>query len=433
MAFGNWASAVASAIEKVRQQVEVTHEMDTTFINAVPDRTEDLTTSGRAFRVPIEISIGGFAGQYSPDGGALGLGSGANTIVTTATPVALRFAVQITQASMAYTQGKEKAVQSFLARQLAGSMDQFEAFEDALLQTAGDNLIGTVASVSSNTMTMSAGFQHRLFYVGQKINVDSTDTTWTHSRGTATVTNINPSAGTVTVDVIPSGTTANDLVSIENPTTAISTSADAFTTVSNSTALLGLAYHVNDATTGTYMGQNRANYNALVSPSVDAASGTISRTMLRQAITAIKNANGIKAAQDLLVYGNIAQFDSYESLSMEIASIIKESPQGRTSSADLLMNQDQMKIGGYATVPSIHADSRKLFFLDRKSFGRATALPMGFLDVDGQTKFMPVSTSDGSPLAALLFYYVHHWQLFCTVPRRNAFIKNLIVPSGYLQ
>ena len=80
------------------------------------------------------------------------------------------------------------------------------------MQTAGNGVLGTISSVSGTTLTMNTPPGAALVYVGQTIQVY--DTTLTTNRGSCNVVSADPISPTqtITVDSLPAGTIATDVI-----------------------------------------------------------------------------------------------------------------------------------------------------------------------------------------------------------------------------
>src|SRR5579883_3429624 len=120
-------------------------------------------------------------------------------------------------------------------------MKQFRAFLDKVLQTAGNGVLGTIGSVGGTTLTMNTPPGAALVYVWQTIQVY--DTTLTTNRGSCNVVAADPisTTQTITVDAVPGGTVATDVIVHDGLIGA------------SPTSLFGIKYHQNNATTGTWM------------------------------------------------------------------------------------------------------------------------------------------------------------------------------------
>ncbi|HEX2714072.1 MAG TPA: hypothetical protein VHM88_17905, partial [Candidatus Acidoferrales bacterium] len=242
------SQTVALQLEKVRDKVPLLYERDDILLAMIQQRGDVEKVSSRNMRLPLQVNPGGKAGSYNADGGDLGRGSGTSYDVAQVTPIFFRFAVEITKLVEYAANAREKAIENAAKREVANGMKQFRAFLDKLMQTAGNGVLGTISSLSGTTFTMTVPSGAALVYVGQTIQVY--DPTLTTNRGTANVTAADPisSSQTITVDAVPAGTSANDVIVHDGLSGA------------SPVSLFGIKYHQNNATTGTWLNLNRATY-----------------------------------------------------------------------------------------------------------------------------------------------------------------------------
>ena len=139
---------------------------------------------------------------------------------------------------------REKAIENAAKREVANGMKQFRSFLDKVIQTAGNGVLGTISAVNGSTFTMTVPSGAALVYVGQTIQIY--DSTLTTNRNVAasvvsSVTAADPisSTQTITVDNVPAGTVAGDVIVHDG------------LTGSSPVSLFGIKYHQNNATTGT--------------------------------------------------------------------------------------------------------------------------------------------------------------------------------------
>lgn len=413
---------VALQLEKVRDKIPLLYERDDILLTMIQNRGDVEKVSSRNMRLPLQINPGGKAGAYNPDGGNLGRGSGTVYDVAQVTPLFFRFAVEITKLVEYATNSNEKAIENAVKREVANSMKQFRTFLDMILNTAGNAVIGTITSVSTNTLTMTVPFGAALVYVGQPVQVY--DATLTTNRGTATVTESDPISATQTIvlDAAPAGTIATDLLVYDGVTGA------------SPVGLFGIPYHQNNATTGVWLNLNRATYpTQLQTPSVNASSSALVPSYVRLALNKIRKSLGINSIGKLIAHTAVEQEHAWENLGIIISSIIKEGAGGRANDLDLLFTGSKT-MSGIPIKASIHADQTRIDFLDLSHWGRAVMKDVGFFEgagpMNGQTMFQ-VYGSDGGLAAAFLFYYDTGFQVWNDSPRSGSYIYSLSRPSGY--
>jgi len=410
-------NVVALQLEKVRDKVPLLYERDDILLTMIQQRGDVEKISSRAMRLPLQVNPGGKAGSYNADGGDLGRGSGTLYDVATVSPIFFRFAIEITKLVEYATNSREKAVENAAKREVANGMKQFRAFLDKLMQTAGNGVLGTISSVSGTTLTMAVPFGAALVYVGQTIQVY--DTTLTTNRGTANVTAADPiSAQTITVDALPTGTVAGDVIVHDGLSGA------------QPVSLFGVKYHQNNATTGTWLNLNRATYPVqLATPRVNAGNAALTPGNVRLAINKVRKALGINHVGKLIAYMAVEQEHAWENLGITVSQIIKEGGGGRADDLDLLFS-GRKTMSGVPIKSSVNADQTRVDFLDLSHWGRAVVKDIDYFEVNGNTVF-PIYGASGGIAASYIFYFDTGFQVWSDSPRSGAFIDTLARPSGY--
>lgn len=417
------ANTVALQLEKVRDKVPLLYERDDMLFTMIQAKTDVEKVSSRLMRLPLQMSPGGKAGGYNPDGGDLGLGGGTDYEVATVTPQFFKFAVQTTKLVEYATNSPEKAVENATKKLVSDSMAQFRTFLDQISNTAGNAVIATVSSITGNVITASVPFGAALVAENQTVQVyDATVTTY---RGSANVVAYDPGPNqTITLDSAPAGTIATDVLIYD----VIPGGSGA-----NPIGLFGIQYHQSAATTGTWLNLNRATFAPkLTTPNVSGGSSALTPQMVRLALNLQKKALGIKTQgkPKFFAYMALEQSNAWENLGILISSIIKEGAGGRANDLDLLFTGN-MSMSGVPIKESIHADQTRIDFLDLSHWGRAVMKDIGFFkNGEGQTMFQVYGASGGLA-ASYLFYYDTGFQIWDDSPRSGAFINLLSRPSGY--
>src|SRR5580692_7859488 len=192
-------------------------EVDTPFLELIEKQEAD-PVSNRAVRIPLLTQIGGTFQQVSMDGVALGATSGPIWNVATLTPYYYTGGYSWTALAQYATTGAERGVKSVTGEVMRLAIKQFRAYQDMLMNTAGNGVIGTITSFATTTLTNDTftfttdGFKEELFAIGQNIQVYNAGLTT--NRGGANVIAINRTAHTVQVDATIAGLTNGDLVVI---------------------------------------------------------------------------------------------------------------------------------------------------------------------------------------------------------------------------
>jgi hypothetical protein len=410
------AQSVALQLEKVRDKLPLLYERDDILLTMIQQRGDVERVSSRNMRLPLQIRPGGKAGLANMDGGDLGRGSGTVYDVAQVSPVFFRHAVEVTKLVEYASNAPEKAVENAAKREVKNAMAQFRSFLDKLVQTNGNGVLGTIASIGGSTFTMAKPPGSMLVYYNQTIQVY--DPTLTTNRGSCNVTAVDPFGSTITVDAVPGGTSANDVIVHDGLSGA------------QPVSLFGILYHQSNATTGTWLNLNRATYPVeLATPRVNGNNSALTPGAVRLAINKVRKALGSNQVSKLIAYTSLEQEHQWEQLGVTISQIIKEGAGGRASDLDLLFTGEK-SMAGVPIKSSINANQSRVDFLDLSHWGRAVMQDIDFYDVGGQTVF-PIYGASGGLASAYIFYFVTGFQVWNESPRSGAFIDNLAIPSGY--
>ncbi len=416
------ANVVALQLEKVRDKVPLLYERDDILLTMIQQRGDVEKVSSRNMRLPLQVNPGGKAGSYNADGGDLGRGSGTAYDVAQVSPIFFRFAIEITKLVEYATTGRDRAIENATKREVANGMKQFRAFLDKLMQTAGNGVLGTINSVASTTFTMTVPYGAALVYPGQTIQIY--DTTLTTNRNvaasvTTTVLSADPiNTQTITVDNVPTGTVATDVIVHDGLTGA------------QPVSLFGIKYHQNNATTGTWLNLNRATYPVqLQTPRVNAGNAALTPSNVRLGINKVRKSLGINHVSKLIAYMAVEQEHAWENLGITVSQIIKEGGEGSGNDLDLLFS-GRKTMSGIPNKSIVNADQTRVDFLDLSHWGRAVLKDIDFYEVNGNTVF-PIYGASGGIAASYTFYFDTAFQVWDDSPRTGAFIDTLARPSGY--
>jgi hypothetical protein len=416
------ANVIALQLEKVRDKVPLLYERDDILLTMIQQRGDIERISSRNMRLPLQVNPGGKAGSYNADGGDLGRGAGTAYDVAQVSPIFFRFAIEITKLVEYSTNGKERAIENAAKREVVNGMRQFRAFLDKLMQTAGNGVLGTISSVTGSTFTMTVPSGAALVYPGQTIQIyDSTLTTNRNVAAgvTTTVQTADPiTTQQITVDNVPSGTVATDVIVHDGLSGA------------QPVSLYGIKYHQNNATTGTWLNLNRATYPVqLATPRVNAGNAALTPANVRLAINKVRKALGINHLAKLIAYMAVEQEHAWENLGITVSQVIKEGGGGSGNDLDLLFT-GRKTMSGIPIKSSVNADQTRVDFLDLSHWGRAVLKDIDFYEVNGNTVF-PIYGASGGIAAAFIFYFDTAFQIWDDSPRSGAYIDTLARPSGY--
>jgi len=395
-------------------------EVDTALLSLM-DKQEMDPVSNRPARIPLLTQIGGTFQQVSMDGVALGNTSGPVWNVATLTPFYFTGGYSWTLLAQYATQGAERGVKSVTGEVMRLSIRQFRAYQDMLINTAGNGVIGSITSVAGAVFTLTTdGFVEELFAIGQ--NVQVYNAALTTNRGSANVTAIDRVAHTITVDAAPGGTVATDLLVIGGLTG----------TLTIQSSLFGVQYHNSDATSGLWLNINRANVSNVVTPSVNAASSALTTAFIRAGLNRIRinlgddwfNANEAKA----IAYAHPAQADAYEALAIT-QSVIYKDPTGNQQVDLLFNNQRGLSMSNVPVRQSIHQDRTRVEFMMMNFWGRIVATDTGFVKFGDQI-IWPQYSGGTQLVSTAMFYLKAGLQIYNRNPLSSSYIKALVKPAG---
>ena len=426
------AQTVALQLEKVRDKLPLLYERDDVILTMIQQRGDVEKVSSRNMRLPLQISPGGKAGMANMDGGDLGRGSGTQYDFAQVTPIFFRFAVEITKLVEYATNAPEKAIENASKREVKNAMAQFRAFLDKVMNTAGNGVLGTVASINGNFIRLAKPPGAALFYKNQTIQFY--DATITANRNVAggvqtNVTGIDSvppygrldptsSLPCIAVDQLPPGVVVGDVIVHDGLVGA------------QPTSLFGILYHQNAAVTGSWLNLNRPTYAVeLSTPNVNANNSALVPAFVRLAINEVRRALGISQLGKLIAYTSLEQEHQWEQLGVTISQIVKEGGSGKGNDLDLLFT-GQKTMAGVPMKTSINANYSRIDFLDLSHWGRAVMQDIDYYSVGGNTVF-PLYAASGALAAAFAFWFITGFQVWNDSPRSGAYINNLALPAGY--
>ena len=409
---------VAAELERVAEKVPLLFERDAMFYANVEKRPVE-KVSARDMRVPLEIRPGGLFGYFDPAGGDLGRGEGPTFEKATVSTVNFRYAVEWHKKTQWATDDARKSVVNSVRHLLANSMKEFRRMVDANLMTAGDGVIGTISVVGGAgpyVLTLGTdGYGTRLIRHGQKVNIyNATLATHRTAADERSVTLVDSDAKQITISGgAIAGITAGDKVVASGLAGA------------NPVGILGVPYHHNNASTGTWLGLDRAIYPEIRANRIT-ASGSLALSHPRRAINKIGERLGLENGIKMKAWMHPCQVQAYEELGQLVMQINKTD--SAKEGMDLFF--DVQQIAGIMVRKHFNWDKTRIDFIVDEVWGRAEMHPAGFYEEEGRRLF-EVRGASGGVAAATLFYLVASFNTFTNRPPGTAYISDLAVPSGY--
>lgn len=416
MAAVNEAQVVALELERVLPKIQTVFERDDMFYANIKKRDVE-TISYRQMRVPLELRPGGSFQYFNPDGGDLGRGGGPTFDKAVLQPVFVSENIEYTKLTQWSTDSDRKAITSAVRRLTATALDELRRQIDAQLQQAGNGVIGVISGVTAGSGTdtydlATDGFGARLMRYGQTIQV--WDTTLATNRGSAVINFWDVENKQIKVNANISGATAGDKIvtaGIASPTSL--------------PALYGVPYHHSSASTGTWLGFNRATTPEIRANRVNANSSSLSLPFPRLAINKIGNRIGSNNNFKPNAWMHPCQKQAYEEIGQLVSVIMKAA-----KDEGLDMYFDKMQMAGAPVKEHFNWDKTRIDFVSDSVWGRGEILPIGFYTTDGR-KIFELRGPSGGVMTAEIFYMVNGMQTFVNNPAGCAYIDTLAVPSGY--
>jgi hypothetical protein len=421
---GAQTEAVVNAleIEKVASNVPTLFEREGPFYSSIEKRPAEVI-SNRDMRIPLEIVPNGNFGHFDPEDGDLGLGGAPKFDKAVINTVYLRHAVQWSKKSEWSTEDKRKAVLSSFKHLMATSMNEFRRQIDALSMTAGDGKLATISAVdnggTSDVYTFGTdGFGARLIRPGQKVNVYLANmSALRHATGAnVEISTVDYAAKTCTLagTTKVTGAAATDVLLVENLSGA------------NPASLLGVKYHHNSASSGTWLALDRATIPVIRANRVDAGSSGLALPFPRLAMNKIGDRIGQDHGYKPVAWMHPCQQQAYEELGMLVSMINKSA---KDEALDLYFG-DGMQMAGAGIKKSFSWDKTRIDFVVNEVWGRAEMKPAGFYDVEGR-KIFELRGASGGVKTSQIMYLMAAFNFFVNNPAACSYIDGLAVPSGY--
>lgn len=409
---------VANELEKVESTVPTLFDRDAMFYANIEKRPVE-KVSNRDMRIPLELRPGGLFGHYDPAGGDMGRGEGPTFDKALVNTVHLKHAVEWHKKADWATDDARKSVVKTFRHLLAKSMSEFRRHVDSLMMTSGNGQIGTITSVTNgggfDTYTLTTdGFGARLMRFGQKVNIYLANlSALRHATGGETSITFHDLENKQIKVATVTGAAATDVILLSGLSGA------------SPTSLLGVPYHHSNASSGTWLGLDRALNPEIRASRVNANSSPLSLPFPRLAINKLGDRVGIDNGMKFQAWMHPCQIQAYEDLGQMVSVVNKDAKQ---QGLDLYF--DVQQLAGVPIKKSYSWDKKRIDFIVNEAWGRAEMKPAGFYE-EGGRKIFELRGASGGVAAASIFYIVCSFNLFMKNPTQGVYIDNLAVPSGY--
>lgn len=410
---------VATELEKVddRGAIPTLFERDDTFYSFIEKRPVQVI-SERDMRIPLELRPGGKFGHFDADGGDLGRGEGPLFDKAVINTVNLRHAVEWTKKAEWATDDRRKAVVNTLRHLLSTSMAEFRRNVDSLAMQGGDGVLGTVGVVSNagglDTVTLNVdGFGARLLRYGQPVNYYNSTLSTNRTAGAEKSISFYDGPNKQIKTATTAGLVAGDKVVIGG------------VSATPPVSLLGIPYHHSNASTGLWLGFDRATTPEVRGNAVNAAGG-LALPHARLAMNKVGDRVGM-SGRKVTAWMHPAQLQAYEELG-QLVSVINRSPGGREK-FDAYFGEN-MTIAGIPIKTHFSWDKTRIDFIANDAWGRAEFHEPGFYTVENRRIF-EIRGASGGVATSQVFYIVASFNFFLRNPAEVAYIYGLTVPAGY--
>jgi hypothetical protein len=300
-------------------------------------------------------------------------------------------------------------------------MAEYRRNIDSYCMTAGNGVLGTITTVTpsggTDTVTMTTdGYGVRLLRYGMDVNVYNSTLTINRTLGNETTINFYDLPNKTVKWPSVTGATAGDLV--------VASGLSATPPV----GMLGVPYHHSNASTGTWLGFDRATTPEIRSNRVNGNSSALTLPLPRLAINKIGDRVGMDYKRRCQAWTHPAQKQAYEELGFNVIRIDKAA---REEGLDMYFN-DNMQMAGAPLKTSYSWDRTRIDMVDLDVWGRAELHPPGFYqNPDDGKRVFEIRGPSGGVATSWIFYIVSSFNLFVNNPAATSYIDSLAVPAGY--
>lgn len=412
------ADVVATEVERVLPKVPVLFDREGPFYAAIEKKDVEVI-SARQMRGPLEIRPGGKFRFYNPDGGDMGRGSGPTFDKFVLTAAHILYAVEYTILSQWVTDDKRKAVINNVQRLLASSMREFRRHCDAMAVGAGDGVVGTVASVTTalgvDTIVLDNSFGAKLVRFGQDINVYASTLLTNRTVGAEKTITFHDLANKTIKTAATAGITAGDKIVVSG------------LSATPPVGIKGVLYHHSNASTGSWLGFDRALTPEIRATRVNGNSSALTLPLPRLALNLAADRVGAENIGNYQAWMHPGQAQAYEELGFLVTQINQT---GEGKGLDLYFG-GSMTMAGAPVKKSFNWHRSRIDFVNMDYWGRGELHPAGFYEPVPGKRMFELRGGSGGVAAAVIFYLCASFDLFVGNPTGCSYIDTLAIPSGY--
>lgn len=390
------------------------------------------TPNGNDFRAPIEIGNSAQFGAFSMAGGSMGLGGSfvVDQLVQTAFPVKLGFQIN-KDASWGTVNSQLSRVNAF-KKSMKDAVPLVQNYDDNSFFniTGNQGIIAVSTGLSTLTYTMDTNFAANLIVPRQVVEVLGSD-----------LTNKTVAAG-VSPDNLPYVSAVdriNRTVTIANAAGLTAGNAPAsgdylaFQGVgATPTWMNGLYYSNDNATSGTYLGINRATF-----PEIASNGNTAGGSLTPQAALLIIHRIFLRTGElpkKLRGIMNTAQHAAILNQGINLSTWFRR-PGGGEKMLDIMPEvSDMIDLCGVPTYLTPKQSQSRIDFVNTDDWGRVWFGPKqqwDFYEDEEGRKVFPLRSSNGAIATADMFYMYAVYNYYNVRPGNSGYLSGLALPSGY--
>jgi len=420
------ASSIALQLEDVNDVIPLLVESAHSLDARIKDNGRSNRVSTKSFRVRIQTALTGAVAKINLDGGSLPVGGGSQWDQFVVTPLAYCVPIQYTRLADLVGEPKDVATVNPVSKTIADAAIYIQRTRDVFLNTGGNGILASVASVAAPTVTLtSTPFGARNLHLGQVVQfyqpgAAGVKRTTNSSLITAISNGLGGTQSITVVDAVTGGAqtltsvAAGDVVVVDG----VAVNPDPF--------INGIPVFHSTSTSGTLMGINRTN-GYVVANGVDIAGASITLPTLRLAQNQIVQALGPDGLKGQCWHTHPSQVQAYEELGFQLQYVPLDG--GKASKFDGLFQK--MTIDGREIISNIHADQTRWDLVNIKSWGKVKwgNPPFWFKNRGGQTVFQGYDTS-GNPQTIEKSFLVDAIQYYVDNPKALGSVTTCKVPAG---
>lgn len=414
----------ATELEKVEAALPDLFEVEDTFFSEIERDSNVEVVSFREIRVPMKMWPGGKPGAFNPAGGDLGRGSGPKYDKATVSPVSTKHAVEWQLKAAWATDDRRKAIINSVRETVAEAMAEYRRFIDSCIVSGGGNgVLATISAVAANTptgydtYTCDSEFGSRLLRFNHDVTIYLSNLSAPRHADVTEIeiANIDYDAGTFATVTKTNRGQIGDVVVHSGLSGATPTSFQ------------GVQYHASNASTGTWLGLNRATYPQVRANAVNAA-GALNLSHVRLALNKMGNRLGRDAIKKgkLRAWMHPAQVQAYEELG-QLVQVINRSG-GSSQGLDLYFDVNQ--IAGIPIRQHFSWSKKRIDIMDMSFWGRGEVASIEWLKTEGR-RIYNVYGASGGIAASFVSYLTSCFQTFHKNPGMLSYVYGLTIPSGY--